>query len=96
MTLFGRATLRDLIDVYTLVKKNRFSPEELMEKAKVKDPGFDLYWLGVAFERVKTFNEDAPEMLLLTEPIKLQELLGFFDQWRKRIVGELKPGNEKR
>lgn len=95
LTLFGRATLRDFIDVYTIVKKGLFSPEELIEKAKLKDPGFDLYWLGVAFERIKTFKEDAPEMLLLIEPIKFQELLRFFNQWRKRIVEGLKPGNEK-
>lgn len=91
LTLFGRATLRDFIDVYTIVKKDLFSPEELIEKAKVKDPGFDLYWLGVAFERIKTFKEDAPEMLLLIEPIKLQELLRFFDQWRKKIAEGLRP-----
>ena len=91
LTLFGRATLRDFIDVYTLVKKDLFTPEELIEKAKVKDPGFDLYWLGVAFERIKTFKEDAPEMLLLIEPIQFQELLRFFDQWRKRVVEWLKP-----
>ena len=91
LTLFGRATLRDFIDVYTLVKKDLFTPEELIEKAKVKDPGFDLYWLGVAFERIKTFKEDAPEMLLLIEPIQFQELLRFFDQWRKRVVEGLKP-----
>lgn len=90
LALFGRATLRDFIDVYSLVKKGHFSKQQLVEMAVRKDPGFDLYWLGVAFERVHTFNPDAPDMLLLLEAVKLKELEEFFDQWRKEIVQDLK------
>jgi len=42
LALFGRATLRDFIDIYFLIKKGFFTGEELIEKAKKKDPGFDL------------------------------------------------------
>lgn len=91
LALFGRATLRDFIDVYVLIKKGLFTPEELVEKSKAKDPGFDLYWLAVAFERIKTFKDDSTEILLLIEPINFEELLVFFNQWREKIVEELKP-----
>lgn len=89
LALFGRATLRDFIDIYFLIEKERFSPEELMDKAKVKDPGFDLYWLGVAFERINSFKQDSPEMSLLTETLDFRELANFFNQWRRKIAKEL-------
>ena len=91
LALFGRATLRDFVDVYFIVRKAGFGREDLMEKAGRKDPGFDLYWLGVAFERIKTFGEHSPEMLLLTEPVRFQELLDFFEEWQEAIAQKLKP-----
>lgn len=90
LALFGRATLRDFIDVYFLVKKQGFTKQQLTDAAMRKDPGFDLYWLGVAFERVHTFNADSADMLLLLEPVDIKELQKFFDEWRREIVGELK------
>lgn len=86
LALFGRATLRDFIDVYCLIQKGHFKPEDLIEKAKRKDPGFDLYWLGVAFERIRTFDENTPEMVMLLEPIVFKELQSFFDRWRQEIT----------
>ena len=88
LALFSRATLRDFIDVYFLVAKAKFTSEDLMGKAKMKDPGFDLYWLGVALERINTFKESSPEMLLLVEPLDFKEVLEFFNQWRKKIAKE--------
>lgn len=90
LALFGRATLRDFIDVYCLVQKNFFFKKQLMELAGKKDPGFDYYWLGVAFERVHSFNANSSDMLMLLEPVKLEELTRFFDDWRREIVEELK------
>ena len=90
LALFGRAALRDFIDVYFLVQKGHFSKKQLMEAAVRKDPGFDLYWLGVAFERIHTFKADATDMLLLLEPVNLKELEKFFDEWRGEIIKELK------
>lgn len=90
LALFGRATLRDFIDVHSLVQKGCFSKNQLLEMAVRKDPGFDLYWLGVAFERIHTFNPGSPDMLLLLEPVKLGELKIFFDGWRTEIAQELK------
>lgn len=89
LALFGRATLRDFIDIYFLVKKTGFTIEELSFKTKEKDPGFDSYWLGVALERINTFKDDAPEMLLLVEPVNFKEMLDFFNQWREQITKKL-------
>ncbi|MBM3254670.1 MAG: nucleotidyl transferase AbiEii/AbiGii toxin family protein [Candidatus Omnitrophica bacterium] len=89
LALFGRATLRDFIDVYFLIRQAKFTCEELMDKAKMKDPGFDLYWLGIALERINTFKEDSAEMLLLVEPVDFKEMLVFFNSWRQKISKEL-------
>ncbi len=89
LALFGRAAFRDFIDVYFLIKKGKFTAEELMNKAKIKDPGFDLYWLGVALERINTFKENSPDMFLLIEPLDFGKLSDFFNQWRKTITQQL-------
>ena len=90
LALFGRAALRDFIDVHCLVTKGSLSKEQLIDGARQKDPGFDLYWLGVAFERINTFDQNASEILMLIDPLPIQELQLFFNQWRRDIVKELK------
>lgn len=89
LALFGRATLRDFIDVYFLIKQKHFTAKELVLGAKHKDPGFDLYWLGVALERINTFTNDSSGMLLLLEKVDFKEMLSFFNQWREGITKEL-------
>lgn len=89
LALFGRAELRDFIDIYFLVKEH-FSKEELIKKAGQKDPGFDLYWLGIAMERLNTFSEGSPDMHLLTLPCTMNKLKAFFSIWRKEIIKEIK------
>jgi predicted nucleotidyltransferase component of viral defense system len=88
LALFGRATLRDFVDVFFLVKE-KFAKRELTLMAKKKDPGFDLYWLGTAFERIHEFSADSPEMLLLVKPCSTESLTAFFDGWRKEIFLEI-------
>lgn len=90
LALFGRAALRDFIDVYFLVQEH-FSKEQLVEKAAQKDPGFDLYWLGIALERLNDFSEDAPDMHLLLRPCSMQELREFFGAWRAEIGRRIRP-----
>lgn len=88
LALFGRAALRDFIDVYFLAKEH-FNKKELIEKARLKDPGFDLYWLGVAMERIDDFPDDSPEMHLLIRQCSMRELKEFYKEWRKEIIKEI-------
>ena len=88
LALFGRAELRDFLDIYFLVK-DRYTKNELIEKSAQKDPGFDLYWLGVAMERINNFSDDSPDLHLLTRPCKMNELKEFFSNWRKDILKEI-------
>ncbi len=89
LALFGRAALRDFIDVYYLVKTGKFSKTQMLDQAKKKDPGFDLYWLGVAFERLKLYQQKDYDLSLVFEPLKEGKLLAFFNEWRKEIASSL-------
>ncbi|MGB9612975.1 MAG: nucleotidyl transferase AbiEii/AbiGii toxin family protein [Candidatus Margulisiibacteriota bacterium] len=90
LALFQRATLRDFVDVYFLIKDNYFTKEKLMDLAREKDPGFDLYWFGVALERINFFKPNSAEMLLLIKPCTINELFIFFNNWREEISRDLK------
>lgn len=84
LALFGRAELRDFLDIYFLVR-DHYTKDELIEKSARKDPGFDLYWLGVAIERINEFSEDSPDLHLLMRPCTIRELQQFYSIWRKEI-----------
>lgn len=85
LALFGRATLRDFIDVYYLLSEGKFSRDELIAKAKQKDPGFDTYWLGVAMERIKAYPPNSADMLLMLKQLDFNQLALFFEEWRTQI-----------
>ena len=91
LALFGRAELRDFIDVYFLVKEH-FSKKKLIEKAGQKDPGFDLYWLGVALERINDYTDDTTDLHLITRSCTMTELKKFFGIWRQEILKEITGG----
>jgi predicted nucleotidyltransferase component of viral defense system len=93
LALFGRAALRDFVDVYFLLR-DHFAKTELLEKSALKDPGFDVYWLGVSLERMNDFSEDSADMHLLTRPCSLQDLRDFFAAWRKEIVENITRGKQ--
>lgn len=88
LALFGRAELRDFIDVYFLTREH-YNKDELIRKAAQKDPGFDLYWLGVAMERINDFSDDSPDMYLLTRKCTAVELKEFFQNWRQDIINNI-------
>lgn len=90
LALFGRAMLRDFIDIYFLVKSGGFSKKRLIDLAAKKDPGFDLYWLGVALERVRSFDQKAVDMLLLAQKVDFISIRDFFVEWLKEVAGTIK------
>ena len=47
---------RDAVDLYFILEKENFW--ELSKLAKKKDPGFDLYWMAAALEKVKSFPDE--------------------------------------
>lgn len=90
LALFGRAALRDFIDIFFLAGKGGFTQTTLIQDAKKKDPGFDPYWLAVAFERIHSFHARSQDMLMLLMPLSFEDLTVYFDQWRRSLGEEFK------
>ncbi|HNR02626.1 MAG TPA: nucleotidyl transferase AbiEii/AbiGii toxin family protein [Anaerolineaceae bacterium] len=63
LAYYGRAEPRDAVDLYFILQSE--SIEELLELAKRKDPGFDLYWFAVALKRCTNFP-DEPDLWPVT------------------------------
>ncbi|MCD6220449.1 nucleotidyl transferase AbiEii/AbiGii toxin family protein [Candidatus Calescamantes bacterium] len=84
----GRTEPRDAIDTYFILKKENIW--ELIKLASQKDSGFDIYWLALAFQKVKEFPDEIDswpvEMLL---EIDIRELKNKFSQLALEIMKKL-------
>jgi len=56
LAFFGRAEPRDAVDLYFILQREPAEP--LLEQAKQKDPGFDLYWFAIALNRCASFPDE--------------------------------------
>jgi hypothetical protein len=56
LAFFGRWTQRDAVDLFEIIKKEEIGP--LLDMAKEKDPGFDLYWFAAALVEVDRYPDD--------------------------------------
>ena len=88
LALLGRSDPRDFIDVYFIIKSGKLSREQLIESAKKKDTGFDLYWLAIAFKNAELLTQEILETYMV-DKISLKELKQFFKNWQEEIVKEI-------
>lgn len=76
LAFFGRAEPRDAIDLFFLLQKTNF--QNLVELARQKDTGFDLYWFAVALNRTAKFPDEIErwpvKMLAVCDPVELKLL----------------------
>jgi hypothetical protein len=56
LAFFGRWTHRDAVDLFEIMRKEEIDP--LLDMAKEKDPGFDLYWFAAALVEVDRYPDD--------------------------------------
>lgn len=90
LALFGRAEPRDAVDLYFILKTEGF--EELVQMAAKKDPGFDLYWLAVALEKVQGFPDELERWPVeMVQPLDVAELKALFQKLAKEIMDSLNP-----
>ncbi len=89
LTFFGRWKHRDAIDLYFILKTEQI--ENLMEMAKQKDPGFDLYWFCVALREVKDFPDEINKwpVDMLVE-VEIKELKEMFLNLSLKILDKIK------
>jgi hypothetical protein len=74
LAYYGRAEPRDAIDLFFILQREPLSA--LVTLAAQKDPGFDLYWMAVALDRVEAFPDELDrwpvQMLLPCDPIQIK------------------------
>ena len=90
LALFGRAALRDFIDLYVLIREAGVDSKALLQDAQQKDKRFDLYWFAVSLERINTYSAESQEMLMLLKPIAFSELQSFFNGWQHEVAKTFK------
>ncbi len=89
LTFFGRWKHRDAIDLFFILRTEPI--EALMEMAKQKDPGFDLYWFSVALKEVDKFPDDIAQwpVDMLVE-VNAKDLKSKFLSLAREIMDEIK------
>lgn len=88
LAYFGRAEPRDAVDLYFILQGSTIS--ELLEQAKRKDPGFDLYWFAIALNRVENFPDEIERWpVKMVKPVRAQELKNNFQNLAFRIMDDL-------
>ena len=62
-----------------------------MELAKQKDPGFDLYWLAIALNKVKEYPENVENLPVeMIREINVKELKELFLTLSKEVMRRIK------
>jgi hypothetical protein len=89
LAFFGRAEPRDAIDLFFILKKEDFW--KLIELAKQKDPGFDLYWLAIALHKIKNFPDNLRDWPVETiKKVDIKELKGLLLNLSREIMDKIK------
>lgn len=81
--LFGRAEVRDYVDVHGVLADGRFTGDELLRMAADHDPGFDAAMFAEALRAVRRFPASAFEPYKLTRDeveALTARLLGWADE----------------
>lgn len=90
LTLFARVEPRDFVDVFFLVKEV-FSLNELIEKSKQKDSGFDEYYLAIAFHQAKELPDDISKLPVeMIKPLDVKEMKGYFIKQAIALIDKAK------
>ena len=91
LAFFGRAEPRDAIDLFFILKTEDFW--KLVELAKQKDPGFDLYWLAIALHKIKNFPDDLKDWPVETiKKVDIKELKNLLLNLSREIIDKIKMG----
>lgn len=89
LAFFGRWTQRDAVDLFEIIKKEKIGP--LLDKAKEKDPGFDLYWFAAALVEVERYPDNIEKWPVdVVVEIDAKMLKETFLQLSREIMGRIK------
>ena len=82
--LYGRAEVRDYIDVHGVLQDGRYAREDLLRLATDHDPGFDPAQFAEALRAVRRFPSSAFDPYKLTSD-QIKELCAQLLSWADAI-----------
>jgi hypothetical protein len=92
LAFLGRAEPRDAVDLYFILKTEDFWG--LTELATKKDPGFDLYWLALALNKVQDFPDELERWPVeMLKPISPPDLKNHCHSISLEIMDNLRKGD---
>ena len=86
-TILGRLDAKDYVDLYFIFENSDLELEKLIEWAKLKDGGMDLFMWASLLGEVQTFQA-LPRMI---QPLSLKKLQHYYLELRDQILLSLKP-----
>ena len=90
LAFFGRLEPRDAIDLFFILKDWQFN--EIVRLALRKDPGFDLYWLAIALEKVTEYPADIKEWPVeMLAAVDVTDLKRLFSSLARETMTTIKP-----
>jgi hypothetical protein len=84
--LFGRAEIRDYVDVDAILASGRYTDDDLVRLAAEHDPGFDLAWFAEALEAVDRIPDTGFAEYDL-DPASAAALRSRMHAWAKKLSG---------
>jgi hypothetical protein len=85
--LFGRAEVRDYVDVDAILASGRYTEDELVNLAMDHDPGFDLIWFAEALAAI----DRLPDSLFQPYGLEAEDVAAL----RRRVTGWAKRIRER-
>lgn len=91
LAFYGRAEPRDAVDLFFILKDEDFW--DITAAAGEKDPGFDLYWLAVALEKVRDYPDDISRWpVAMVKELDAVELKSLFLRLAREILDRIRRG----
>ncbi|MFI7050591.1 nucleotidyl transferase AbiEii/AbiGii toxin family protein [Streptosporangium canum] len=82
--LYGRAEVRDFVDVFAVLRSGRYGPDQLIGLAANADPGFDAEMFATALSALGRIPDQALSLHGLDDD-EIQKLRGCFRDWERSL-----------
>jgi predicted nucleotidyltransferase component of viral defense system len=87
LAFFGRTAQKDTIDVFFILQKENISFWTIEPLAREKNPGFDLYWMAQACQKVLEFPDHISSwQVQMVKPVEAEEVKSFFKSLREELM----------
>ncbi|SFI84755.1 Nucleotidyl transferase AbiEii toxin, Type IV TA system [Streptosporangium canum] len=82
--LYGRAEVRDFVDVFAVLRSGRYDSDQLIDLATCADPGFDTDMFATALSALGRIPDQALSLHGLSDE-EVQELRRCFHGWERSL-----------